>query len=67
MGVGAGPYVYDVVVKEFTFAISSPDKFLYYSRKVHFLHAIMLSNNSVLINPSFTARCTLVQIAVLPW
>jgi len=23
MGVGAGPYVYDVVVKEFTFAISS--------------------------------------------
>ena len=28
MGVGAGLYMYDVVVKEFTFAISSPDEFL---------------------------------------
>jgi len=28
MGVGAGPYMYDVVVKKFTFAISSPDEFL---------------------------------------
>ena len=29
MGVGAGLCMYDVVVKEFTFAISSPDEFLY--------------------------------------
>jgi len=29
MGVGAGVYVYDVVAKEFTFAISSPDEFLF--------------------------------------
>jgi len=28
MGVGAGLYMYDVVVKKFTFAISSPDQFL---------------------------------------
>jgi len=28
MGIGAGLYMYDVVVKEFTFAISSPDEFL---------------------------------------
>jgi len=28
MGVGTGLYVYDVVVKKFTFAISSPDEFL---------------------------------------
>jgi len=28
MGVGAGIYMYDVVVKKFTFAISSPDEFL---------------------------------------
>jgi len=28
MGVGAGLYVYDVVVEKFTFAISSPDEFL---------------------------------------
>jgi len=31
MGVGAGLYMYDVVVKKFTFAISSPNEFLLYS------------------------------------
>ena len=30
MGVGAGLYMCDVVVKKFTFAISSPDEFLCY-------------------------------------
>jgi len=31
MGLGAaGLYMYDVVVKKFTFAISSPDEFLSY-------------------------------------
>jgi len=28
MGVGTGLYMYDVVVKKFTFAISSPYEFL---------------------------------------
>jgi len=28
MGVDAGLYMYDIVVKKFTFAISSPDEFL---------------------------------------
>jgi len=28
VGVGTGLYMYDVVVKKFTFAISSPDEFL---------------------------------------
>jgi len=28
MGVGAGLYMYDVVVKTFTFAVSSADEFL---------------------------------------
>jgi len=28
MGVGAGLFMYDVVVKKLTFAISSPDEFL---------------------------------------
>ena len=28
MGVGAGLYMYDVVVKKFTFDMSSPDEFL---------------------------------------
>jgi len=32
MGVGAGLYMYDVVVKKFPFAISSPDEFLYTGR-----------------------------------
>jgi len=31
MGVGAGLYMYVVVVQKFTFAISSPDKFLWKS------------------------------------
>jgi len=30
MGAGASLYMYDVVVKKFTFAISSPDEFLVY-------------------------------------
>jgi len=29
MGVGAGLYMCDLVKKKFTFAISSPDEFLY--------------------------------------
>jgi len=29
MGVGAGLYMYDVVVKTFTFAVSSTDEFLW--------------------------------------
>ena len=29
MGVGAGLYLYDVVVEKFTFAISFADEFLY--------------------------------------
>ena len=30
MGIGAGLYMYVVVVHKFTFAISSPDELLYY-------------------------------------
>jgi len=32
MGIGAGLYMYDVVVEKFTFAISSPDEFLFFFR-----------------------------------
>jgi len=35
MGVGAGLYMYDVVVKRFTFAISSPGEFLYSKANYH--------------------------------
>jgi len=39
MDVGAGLYIYDVVVKKFTFAISSPDEFLYFLvRNFIFVH-----------------------------
>ena len=31
MGAGAGLYMYVVVVQKFTFAISSPDEFMYYT------------------------------------
>ena len=34
MGVGAGLYMYVVVVQKFTFAISSPDEFLSIVRAV---------------------------------
>jgi len=33
MGVGAGLYMYVVVVQKFTFAISSPDEFLSFTSK----------------------------------
>jgi len=36
MGVGAGFCMYDVVVKKFTFAISSPDEFLYHWQWQHY-------------------------------
>jgi len=34
MDVGAGLYMYDVVVKKFTFAISSPNEFLFFNAAV---------------------------------
>jgi len=34
MGVGAGLYMHVVVVQKFTFAISSPDEFLYLHAQV---------------------------------
>jgi len=30
MGVGAGLYMYDVVIEKFTFTISAPDEFLFF-------------------------------------
>jgi len=36
MGVGAGVYMYAVVVQKFMFAISSPDEFLYTKQLIEF-------------------------------
>jgi len=46
MGVSTGLYMYDVVVKKFTFAISSPDEFL-------LLYAVMHMRNMFLLKISF--------------
>jgi len=35
MGIGAGLYMYDVVVRNFTIAISSPDEFLFSQGSVY--------------------------------
>ena len=35
MGVGAGLYMYVVVVQKFTFAISSPDEFLFWKETTY--------------------------------
>jgi len=43
MGVGAGLYMYVVVVQKFTFAISSPDEFLFYNMKYNQLATWLLS------------------------
>ena len=40
MGVGAGLYMYVVVVQKFTFAISSPDEFLLVKTRVNRLSVI---------------------------
>lgn len=48
MGIGAGLYMYDVVVKTFTFAISSPDEFLSLSGNV--VSKIRASLSSVNVN-----------------
>jgi len=42
MGVGAGVYVYDVVVKKFTFVISSPDELLVLNVTDFFLQRLCL-------------------------
>jgi len=45
MGVGAGLYMYDVVVKKFTFAISSPDEFLVIFVNTYYAVAYIGFNN----------------------
>jgi len=43
MGVGAGLYMYVVVVQKFTFAISSPDEFLYRLLVITWFYSYLLS------------------------
>jgi len=54
MGVGTGLYMYDVVETKFTFAISSPDEFLYKPSK-HLGPAVTLV---ILYLTEKTARCS---------
>jgi len=55
MGVGAGFYMYDVVVKKFTFAISSPDKFLLSYLQEYIAHC--LSHYSIYALLGGTSLC----------
>ena len=48
MGVSAGLYMHDVVVKKFTFAIASPDEFLSLSGNI--VSNIRASLSSVNVN-----------------
>jgi len=43
MGVGAGFYMYVVVVQKFTFAISSPDEFLLANVNVRYVRYLLSS------------------------
>jgi len=47
MGVGAGLYMYDVVVNSFTFAISSTDEFLHCTQTVRVLTSENYIFNSI--------------------
>jgi len=48
MGVGAGLYMYDVVVKKFTFTISSPDEFLYFDANIDLVSYSHTDSNRVI-------------------
>jgi len=54
MGVGAGVYMYDVVVKKLTFAISSPDEFLFAHEMAPFseLWTVILGDNYISVTYS---------------
>jgi len=43
MGVGAGLYMYVVVLHKFTFAISSPDEFLFFLLLLFLAYIIIIS------------------------
>jgi len=58
MGVGAGLYVYVVVVQKFTFAISSPDEFLYNKRIYHI-------KNQATDRKTIDARCLVFNLAFI--
>ena len=45
MGVGAGLYMYVVVVQKFTFAISSPDEFLFDNSRYNSSFSVVYSKN----------------------
>ena len=47
--IGAGLCMYDIVVKKFTFAMSSPDEFLCNSAAEFILSPEMLGENSYLL------------------
>jgi len=69
MGVGAALYMYDVMVKKFTFAISSPDEFLFVERMINVWNS--LPPTAVVLtrwrqsNPTYR-KTTVVAMATTP-
>jgi len=55
MGVGAGLYMYFVVVQKFTFAMSSPDEFLFISFLLFSFSFILVIFFKFVQNMDFTA------------
>jgi len=58
MGVGAGLYMYVVVVQKFTFAISSPDEFLFNVATVNIFSSVDQDN------AKFTGRIQNISVIV---
>jgi len=52
MGVGAGLYMYDIVVKTFTFAISSTSEFLSYLGSPEFFSFAVKNKQTLFISIS---------------
>jgi len=44
MGVGAGLYMYDSMIKKVTFAMSSPDEFLVLSRRRRARYSLFIAS-----------------------
>ena len=58
MDVGAGLDMYDVVVKKFTFAISSPDEFLVIFTLIPLFSTLFFHSLSLLIKSSSVSAIT---------
>jgi len=65
MGVGAGLYMYDVVVKTFTFAVSSTDEFLWILLiGIHYTQANLREGGQGIQGPQHAKICFFFQSTI---